>query len=435
MWRMAEKSGIGSTGEDGRPEGENDAADPKRIARFLREVGEIGADPRGGWSRLAFGPEERRAHAVFERWARQLGLSVWTDSIGNTFGELPGVAFSGPALLVGSHLDTVPGGGNFDGVAGVAAALEAVRLLGAGEALGRPCRAVVFSGEEGARFGAPCIGSRVATGVFTAETLRELTDADGRSIAECAAEVGLDPGQASQAVWPAGSVAAFLELHIEQGRVLESRGTRLGVVDAIAGSTRVELEFSGRPDHSGATPMRLRSDALVGAGEFVVEVERRAAAHRTTVATVGKISVDPGSITTVPGTARLSLDVRDVDSERQRDLLEELLDGAARIAARRSLEVAAALLSDQSPVVLHKPVRERLAESALESGISFRVLPSGASHDAAHVTRIAPTGMLFVPSRDGLSHAPGEWSNVEDIAVGAGVMAKTLRALDEGGKL
>ncbi len=161
------------------------------------------------------------------------------------------------------------------------------RLLKESGGLESPFGVVVFSGEEGARFGAPCIGSRVATGAFTAATLRELTDDAGRSVAECAAEVGLRPEDCAEAVWEPGSVAAFLELHIEQGRVLEERGRALGVVDAIAGSTRVELEFSGRPDHSGATPMPMRHDALAGASEFVLEVEERALPLRTTVATVG----------------------------------------------------------------------------------------------------------------------------------------------------
>ena len=405
-------------------------ADPRRIARFLREVGEIGQDPRGGWTRLAFSPEERAAHDVFERWATDLGLSVYTDAIGNTFAELAG-GTPGPALLAGSHLDTVPQGGNFDGVAGIAAALEVARLLTETEGLNRPYRAVVFSAEEGARFGAPCIGSRVATGAFTASTLHELSDREGRSAAQCADEVGLRPADAAEAVWPNGSAVAFLELHIEQGRVLESHGLPLGIVDAIAGSTRVELTFSGRTDHSGATPMLLRSDALVGASELVLEVERRAAAYRTTVATVGRLEVEPGSLTAVPGLARLALDVRDIDSERQRELVEELLDRAMRIAARRGLELSAELVSDQSPVVLHKPVRERLAKAALEHGTPFHVLPSGASHDAAHVAKKAPTGMLFVPSREGLSHTPEEWSSVEDIARGAEVMATALQALDE----
>ncbi|MDX6379420.1 MAG: beta-ureidopropionase / N-carbamoyl-L-amino-acid hydrolase [Rubrobacteraceae bacterium] len=405
-------------------------ADPRRVARFLREVGEIGADPRGGWTRLAFGREERAAHAIFERWAADLGLKLSTDAIGNTFAELTGNA-TGPALLVGSHLDTVPRGGNFDGTAGVAVALEVARLLIEFGGLNRPYRAVVFSGEEGARFGAPCIGSRVATGAFTTETLNTLTDREGRSAAECAAEVGLRPVDTAEAVWSQGSVAAFLELHIEQGRVLETRGRTLGVVDAIAGSTRVEMTFSGNADHSGATPMLLRHDALTGASELVIEAERRAASYRTAVATVGDLTVEPGSFTTVPGLAQLSLDVRDVDSERQRELAEELLDAASRIAARRGLDLSAVLVSDQSPVVLHKPVREQLARAAHERDVPFCVLPSGATHDTAHVAKVAPAGMVFVPSRQGVSHAPEEWSSVEDIARGAEVIAAALKALDE----
>jgi allantoate deiminase len=405
-------------------------ADPRRVARFLREVGEIGADPRGGWTRLAFGREERAAHAIFERWAADLGLKLSTDAIGNTFAELTGNA-TGPALLVGSHLDTVPRGGNFDGTAGVAVALEVARLLIEFGGLNRPYRAVVFSGEEGARFGAPCIGSRVATGAFTTETLSTLTDREGRSAAKCAAEVGLRPVDTAEAVWSQGSVAAFLELHIEQGRVLETRGRTLGVVDAIAGSTRVEMTFSGNADHSGATPMLLRHDALTGASELVIEAERRAASYRTAVATVGDLTVEPGSFTTVPGLAQLSLDVRDVDSERQRELAEELLDAASRIAARRGLDLSAVLVSDQSPVVLHKPVREQLARAAHERDVPFCVLPSGATHDTAHVAKVAPAGMVFVPSRQGVSHAPEEWSSVEDIARGAEVIAAALKALDE----
>lgn len=405
-------------------------ADPLRIARFLREVGEIGRDPRGGWSRLAFSPEERAAHALFERWAVDLGLSVRTDAVGNTFAELTGEA-PGPALLAGSHLDTVPQGGNFDGTAGVAAALEVARLLTEAGGLKRTFRVVVFSGEEGARFGVPCIGSRGATGALTADDLRELSDREGRSPVECAEEVGLRPEEAEEAAWPDGSIAAFLELHIEQGRVLESHGVPVGIVDAIAGSTRAELTVSGRSDHSGATPMPLRRDALAGASELVLEVERQAAAYRTTVATVGQLEVEPSSLTTVPGRVRLSLDVRDIDSERQRELVEELLDRAMRIVARRGLQLSAELVSDQSPVVLHKPVRERLARAASGRDIPFRVIPSGASHDAAHVAKKAPTGMLFVPSRDGLSHAPEEWSNVEDIARGAEVMYEALLTLDD----
>lgn len=404
-------------------------ADPRRIARFLREIGDIGKDPAGGWWRPAFGPEEREAHAVFGEHARDLGLTTKTDAVGNTTAELAG-ASGGRALASGSHLDSVPRGGGFDGVAGVAAALEVARILREEGGTRRPYRIFVFGGEEGARFGMPCIGSRVATGAIGAGTLETLTDRRGLSVAECARDVGLSPGRAAEAAWPADSLHAFVELHIEQGRVLEGRGAAIGIVDAIAGSTRIELTFTGNADHSGATPMPLRQDALVGAGEFIVEVENRAYPYRTAVATVGDLDVEPGSFTTVPGVARLSLDVRDSDSERQRELAEELIDEALRIASRRSLELSAALVSDQSPVVLHKPVREQLALAASQTGETFRILASGASHDAAHVAKIAPTGMVFVPSRHGKSHTPEEWSSVEDIARGAEVIARALKALD-----
>jgi hydantoinase/carbamoylase family amidase len=407
-------------------------ANPQRIARFLRELGEIGQMPRGGWSRLAFSPQERAAHELFGRWAKDMGLDLYTDPIGNTFAELAGQE-AGPALLVGSHLDSVPQGGNFDGGAGVAVALEVARLLAETGKTKHPYRAVVFSAEEGPRFGAPCIGSRVATGAFTVDTLRELTDKDGRSVVECASELGLEPEAAAGAIWNSGSVAAFLELHIEQGRVLETRGLPIGIVDAIAGSTRLELTFHGRSDHSGATPMSLRSDALVAAGEFVVEVERQAATLRTTVATVGQLEVEPGSFTTVPGLTKVSLDVRDVDSECQRELTEDLLDRAVRIAGRRGLEASATLVSDQSPVVLHKPIRERLALAARERDINFCVLPSGASHDAAHVAKVAPTGMVFVPSWEGISHSPDEWSDVDHIARAAEMITLALWSIDEKG--
>lgn len=404
-------------------------ADPSRIARYLRELGEIGRDPLGGWSRLAFGPEEREAHQLFRRWTTELGMKVHTDPIGNTFAELDGES-PGPVLLVGSHLDTVPQGGNFDGAAGVVAALEAAHMVSESGGLRLPYRAVAFSGEEGARFGAPCIGSRVATGAFTADTLHELSDSEGRTVAECASKIGLNPYGVAEAVWPPGSVAAFLELHIEQGRVLESRRLPVGIVDAIAGSTRLRLAFHGHADHSGATPMPLRNDALAGASEFVVEVEQRAAALRTTVATVGQMDVTPGSFTTVPGLVQLSLDVRDIDSENQRALADDLLDRAMRIAARRGLEVSATLVSDQSPVVLHKPVRERLAHAAQKAAVPFCVLPSGASHDAAHVAKVAPTGMVFVPSSKGISHSPEEWSDAENIAKAVTIMVMALQSLD-----
>jgi allantoate deiminase len=400
-------------------------ADADRLRAFVTEVGRIGRDPRGGWSRLAFSEEERDAHRVFERWAREIGLSVRTDRIGNTIAESTG---NGAALAVGSHLDTVPQGGNFDGVAGVAAGLEVARLLS-----DRNVTVIAFAAEEGARFGAPCLGSKVAVGTHPLENVLQLRDQDGVTVEEAATRVGLDPRGAPDCPWPPDAIEMFVELHIEQGRILESRGRQVAIVDAIGGSTRVELTFSGSADHSGATPMRLRRDALACASEFIAQVELSARKHPTTVATVGRLAVEPGSITTVPGVVRLSLDVRDIDSRRQRDLMEALLDDAFKIASRREIRVSADLLSDQSPVLLHWIVRQRLAKVSTALGIPFCVMPSGASHDAAQLARITPTGLLFIPCKGGISHAPAESASFDDISRGVEVIARAFTSVATDG--
>jgi allantoate deiminase len=398
------------------------AASGERIGAFIDAVAEIGPDRGGGWTRLAFSAEERAAHDLFAEHTADLGLELDVDAVGNSF------AWSGDAddlVLIGSHLDSVPQGGRFDGVAGVAVALEVVRLLRdrCGVAVGGGIAA--FAAEEGARFGMPCIGSRVAVGALRGRDLADVVDREGTSAAQCARAVGLDPGAA--APWLADhSPRAFFEVHIEQGIVLERRARPLGLVDAIAGSTRLLVRFEGRADHSGATPMMLRRDALVAAAELVVEADRSARKHPTSVATVGRLDVHPGSITTVPGVAELALEVRDIDSERQRELAELLLDDAIRIARRHDLELTASLLSDQSPALLHGSLRRRVADAAAAIGAPFAVLSSGAMHDAAFVAQVAPTAMLFVPSEDGVSHTPAETSAVEHLALAAEVLATTI---------
>lgn len=406
-------------------------ASAARIGDFLTELGKIGRDPRGGWSRLVFSPEEREAHALFRQWLEGYGLEVSTDAVGNSYGELPG-SEDLPALTTGSHLDTVYQGGNFDGAVGVAAAVEIARVLAEDGGLRHPLRVVAFAGEEGARFGAPCIGSRLITGAYGSQTLQQLVDRNGVSAYESAEKVGLKPAAAATARWNFDDVGCFVEVHIEQGRVLEARERRIGVVHSIGGSTRVELVFQGRADHSGATPMWLRRDALVAAAEFVVAVERRARSHATTVATVGRLDVEPNSLTTVPGRVLLNLDVRDVDSERQRELAEALLDDAVRVASGRGVSVTARRLSDQSPVVLHGSVQSVLAGAASRKDIPFITMPSGASHDAAHIAKHVPTGMVFVPCRDGISHAPVEHADPERIADAVDVVVEAFRAIDAG---
>lgn len=400
----------------------------RSVASRLRDLAAIGRRPEGGWSRLAFSPEEREAHRLFSHWSSELGWTVSQDAIGNTYADLPGTNV-GPRLVTGSHLDTIPGGGNFDGAAGVVAAVEAGRLL-AGEALGHPLRLVVFAAEEGARFTASSLGARAVNGQIGPAQLGRLRDENGISALEAARAVGLRPDDLPAGVWPAGSVAAYLELHIEQGRVLEETDRRIGVVDAIAGSTRIAFRLSGRADHSGTTPMSIRQDALAGAAEIIAQVERAARRGRTTVATVGRLQVHPNVVTVVPGEVRFTLDVRDIDPLRQRELAGELLRFAALVASRRGLGMEAQLLQDQSPVTLPYWVRDSVAEVCREQAIPYRVMPSGAGHDAGYVGRRAPAGMIFVPSRAGISHAPDEWTEIEDIARGALVLAAALRRID-----
>lgn len=406
-------------------------ADVERIRGHLAELASVGSDPQGGYSRLVYTERERSAHALFRRWLDGYGLATSTDEVGNSFGYLAG-SEDLPVLMSGSHLDTVYQGGNFDGAAGVVAAVEIARIVSEIGPFRHPLRIVAFAGEEGARFGAPCIGSRLMTGAFTQDTLRQLKDRDSISAWDAALSVGLEPQHAATAQWDPSKVACFVEIHIEQGRVLEARNHTLGVVHTIGGSTRVELSFEGRADHSGATPMWLRRDALVAAAEFITSVERRAQRHATSVATVGTVAVGPNSLTTVPGKVVLGLDVRDIDSERQRELTETLLDDALRIATGREVHVTARQLSDQSPVVLHGTVQNVLAGAATALELPFISMPSGASHDAAHLAKHVPTGMVFVPCRDGISHAPEEHAEAEHIAQAVDVVVEAFRAIDEG---
>jgi allantoate deiminase len=399
----------------------------RSVASRLRELSLVGADPHGGWSRIAFTPVEREAHSLFARWSSDLGLEYRTDSIGNSYarrgsGERP--------LRVGSHLDTVPRGGNFDGAAGVVAAIEAVAMLAA-TPMRHPVEVVAFSAEEGARFGTPCLGSRLITGAMGLEELRRASDADGVTAFDAAELVGLRPSSAMDEIWSSNELACYLELHIEQGRVLEDRNRRIGIVEAIAGATRFAVTLRGRTDHSGTTPMRLRQDALAGAAEIVVYVEEAAKRGRTTVATVGRLQVEPNVITAVPGEVTFSVDIRDIDPVRQRQVAGEILDHIERVSARRRLASHVRLVHDQSPVVLHYWVRQELAVATAETNVDYKVMPSGAGHDAGYVSAIAPAGMVFVPSRRGISHAPEEWSDAEDIALGAVVLASALARIDQ----
>ncbi|MHB8620568.1 MAG: allantoate amidohydrolase [Chloroflexota bacterium] len=407
--------------------------EPSRIAESIRLIGEIGKDPVEGVSRVAFTRDEREAHALVAGWLRDFGLSVHQDAIGNTIGEWPGTEPGAPAIGIGSHLDSVPHGGRFDGIVGVVAGVEVIRwLIQANVTTRHPIRVVAFVAEEGARFGEPLIGSKAAAGLLTMPDLDRLRDVDGTTAAQALRALGLDPERIGECRWDPRQWAAFLELHIEQARVLEAEERQIGLVDAVSGSTRVRLVLAGRADHSGGTPMDLRADALNAAAEISLKAEAiaRDARHRGTRATVGHLDVYPNSITTIPGRARLTLDVRDIDSDRQRQTTLDILDQAGQICSRRGISIEAELLADTSPAVLPMWLRDVMGAACRDLALTPRVMPSGAGHDAQIVNHVAPAGMIFVPSRDGLSHVPEEWTSVSDIARGIEVLFHSVLRLD-----
>lgn len=409
------------------------SANRDRLAAAIDELAAITA-PGVGVTRLAYSELERRAHALFGGWMREAGCTVTSDAAGNTIAARTGLQAGAPALGTGSHLDSVYGGGRLDGIVGVVGAVEIGRILQEHELeTAHPLRFVAFAAEEGARFGQACIGSKLAAGLCGRSELDEHRDVEGTSVAEAMAGVGIDPNAAAAQGWDATEWAAFVELHIEQGSVLERSDTSVGVVDLISGSTRLQVTLRGRPSHTGGTPMHGRSDALAAAAEAVLVVEQLALdpRHHGTRATVGRLSVEPNSITTIPGLVTFTIDVRDIDADRQRDSALDLVRLIRAACERREVEVSVSVLGDVSPVVLPVWLRQEVVAAAGRAGASCRVLSSGASHDAQMINRLLPCAMIFVPSRAGLSHVPEEWTSVSEIAVGVEVLLEALLALDD----
>ena len=410
------------------------AGDPARLTSMIDAIAQINDTPeKEGVTRLAYTPAERAAHDLVGGWMRDLGLAVSTDAVGNTIAELPGRSQL-PCIATGSHLDSVPNGGRFDGIAGVVAAVETARIFVESNVQHeRPMRFVAFAAEEGARFNQGCIGSKAVGGMWTPQALRAMRDANGVSIAEAMEAVGLNPDAVAEAKWSRDEWSSFVELHIEQGQVLENNKISMGAVDLISGSTRFELVVDGEASHTGSTPMNIRADALTAASEIVLLAEEIAndPRHRGTRCTVGKLEVSPGSMTTIPGQVKLSVDVRDIDSGRQRDTANEIVRRSRLVCDRRRVDLTARLLSDASPVVLPSWIREITIGACRQVSASYRVMYSGASHDTQMVNNVVPAGLLFVPSRAGLSHVPEEWTSSSDLATGVEVLARSLIGLDE----
>jgi hydantoinase/carbamoylase family amidase len=405
-----------------------------RLGFELDRFARIGASSEGGVTRLAFSPEEGEALRQMESLLQAEGLIPRRDAFGNRFARREGAIPGLPVLMVGSHLDTVPDGGRFDGALGVIAGLEIVRVLRErGIQTRHPIEVVAFVGEEAARFGMGCLGSRASVGTLDLPRLLAARDLRGISGAEAIRQAGLDPDQFPSAVRPPGEIAAFLELHIEQGRVLEAEQKAIGIVTDVANYTRLNVEVIGRADHSGATPMPLRKDALAAASEMVLAVEEAVAAlgQAPSVGTVGVLRVDPGAVNVIPGSVAFEVDVRDIDFDRKARIAGRIRERIAAIAKRRGVEAKVAVPSDGHPVPLSATVVETIRQAAEALALPARRMVSGAGHDAMHLAPFVPSGMIFVPSREGRSHSRLEWTDLPDLVPGVEVLLETLLRLDK----
>ena len=368
----------------------------------------------------------RRVNEHVAAWMREADLAVRRDNIGNLRGRYESATGEGSTLLIGSHLDSVRGAGKYDGPLGVMVALAAVqRLHDKGARLPFAIEVVGFADEEGLRYGTPYLGSRALAGEFDLADL-ELADAKGVTMAEAITSFGGDAKRLAHDRWAEGELLGYVEVHIEQGPVLEGRDKPVGVVSAIAGQSRNSLTFTGVAAHAGTTPMDSRKDALVAASMFVQAVEGYAGSHKGLVATVGQLAVRPGAANVVPGEVTLSLDVRHADNDIRLLASERLIDIAQEIANHRSIALTNNLIS-QNPTVPCSPGPTALLARAVEAvGYPSLKLASGAGHDAAVMAGLTEVAMLFVRCKGGISHHPDESVTEEDVAVAIDVLGKFL---------
>jgi len=393
----------------------------KRLEHSFAELAQFGALKGGGFSRVAFTPADLDARRWLQAEMQKAGLAVTVDSFGNMRGRREG-KHPLPPVMLGSHLDTVPEGGNFDGAVGVLCALEVIRILNDRHIrTDRPIEVINFSAEESSRFGVATIGSKALTGRFDPAMLNTLTDREGRSLYQALDTAGYVSDDMEFETLSKGDIHAFLEIHIEQGPVLESQGCPVGIVTAIAASTRFKVRIEGRADHSGTTPMGMRKDALAGAAEIILGVERVASeeAGKKTVATVGYADVVPGAMNVVPGRVDLGIDIRDIRQQDKKAAADAIADLIARVGKERGLEVSCERLCDDLPVILSEKVIHCLEDKARELNFDSLMMTSGAGHDAMNMAAITDVGMIFIPSSGGISHNIAEFSTMEDIAAGA----------------
>jgi N-carbamoyl-L-amino-acid hydrolase len=402
----------------------------ERLWSTLQKLSEFGRNPEGGVSRVGFTDADLAGRAYVSGLMREAGLEVRVDAAGNIHGRHAG-SQNLPALLFGSHIDSVPHGGNFDGDVGSLSAIEVIRALGEHKVVTEhPLEVVIWTNEEGGRFYSGLFGSSAAAGLVAANALSR-RDEHGDSLSDWLKRLGGDPDHLADAKIAQKSVAGYLELHIEQGAVLDDAKIPIGVVLGIVGISERICTASGFANHAGTTPMDRRQDALLAAARAALAVreEVRAEPGRQ-VGTVGQMKIEPGASNVIPGRATFSVELRDLDAEKLERIGRRVLARFETIAREENVKIECTPEDVHAPALTDVRFRDAIRASAGEAGLSTRDLPSGAGHDAQNVARFAPVGMIFVPSRGGISHSPLEYTPPDQVANGAEVLYRTILRLD-----
>ena len=407
--------------------------DELRTLATLSEPAAEGAEKPGDTAvtRIVFTRRDQEARAWLALQAKGAGLSIHADAVGNTFFRWQGSEPELPAIATGSHIDAIPNAGMYDGTVGVLGGLEAIRALqAAGFAPKRSIELILFTSEEPTRFGIGCLGSRVLSGTLTAESAAKLRDKDDQSLDEVRRAAGFIAPLASAQLRP-GHYAHFVELHIEQGPILEREGLDIGIVTAIAAPASSRITIEGEGGHAGAMLMPIRKDALAAASEVILAVEAAALATGVidTVATVGMCDVFPGAVNSVPSRVRLSLDVRDIDEGRRDKVLADIQQACEATAAKRGVTITPEVINSDAPASCSPLILDAIEAACNEEQISSQRMVSRAYHDSLFMARICPIAMIFIPCRGGVSHRPDEFSTPESIAQGSRILAKTLATL------
>ncbi|MCI0844659.1 MAG: M20 family metallo-hydrolase [Chloroflexi bacterium] len=402
-----------------------------RINQTIQELGKLGDSPEG-MLRVAYSPEDIAGRDYAVKLMQEAGLETRIDTAGNIIGRRSGSDDGLPAIAMGSHTDTVPKGGKYDGALGVMAAIEVIRTLEEqGHRTRHPLEVINFTNEEGTRFHRWLVGSRSMSGLLEQEDL-DAVDDDGLGLGPCLADIGGDISRIDEAVRKPGELAAYFELHIEQGPYLDRSGTPIGVVTGITGRAVFEVEIEGKANHAGTTPMSTRRDALVSASKLVLAVQKMAAEQEICrVSTVGSIKAVPNAVNVIPGSASIGLEFRDTDMEALAAAEQELRRITDQASADDEVDIEVIRHRFTTSVPITPDMQALVAEAAENCGFEWEPLASGAGHDAQAVANIAPVAMIFVPSLDGISHSKEEYSTPQDCANGAQVLLELLLLADD----